>query len=621
MEERIQKIMAAAGIASRRAAEEIILEGRVKVNGAVVTELGAKADPDKDHIKVDGKLINPKQPKTYIMLNKPTGCVTTMFDPEGRPTVTSLLKGVKTRVYPVGRLDYDTEGLLLLTNDGDFAFRVTHPSHELPKTYHVKIKGVLEDRQIESLEQGVFLKDGKTAPARVKKLRKEEANSWVEITIHEGRKRQVRRMIDYTGHSVIKLKRVRIGDLHIGDLPLGTFRHLTSDEVNLIKDSALGGDSVFVETAKPVRRPAAAAHVPDFIEGPKPGVRPRKKAASARTGASTYRAAAPAARRPSRPQEGREGAFEKKPWRPVQRDERQAGRGARPGEKRFERPSSGQDRPFSDRPATRERTSQRPEGTGFRREEKRFDKPSFGGKSRPFQERGPRADERSRPRTGTGRSFGDRPAPRERSERRPEGAGVRRDAPRLERPSFGGKPRAFQDRGPRTDERSRQRTGPGRSFGDRPASREPRFDKPSFSGKSSSFQDRGPRTEGLSRPRTGPGRSFGDRPAPRDRAERRPAGERPWKDSRPAGRPAFGSSAGSRPGPRPARPESRGPRPEGRTGGQRDSGARRPSGEGSRPPMRRSASAPQGRPQGPRRSGPRPTGGSGRPKGPGIRRS
>src|SRR5512136_2062623 len=274
MEERIQKIMAAAGIASRRAAEEIILEGRVRVNGAVVTELGAKADPDRDHIKVDGKLINPKQPKTYLMLNKPVGCVTTMFDPEGRPTVTELLKGVRVRVYPVGRLDFDTEGLLLLTNDGDFAYRVTHPSHELPKTYQVKVKGVLEDRQIEHLEQGVFLKDGKTAPARVKKLRKEEANSWVEITIHEGRKRQVRRMIDHTGHSVIKLKRVRVGNLGIGDLPLGSFRHLTPDEVKALQDMAQGGDVARVgEEAKASRRPAAVGHVPEFIEGPKAGVR------------------------------------------------------------------------------------------------------------------------------------------------------------------------------------------------------------------------------------------------------------------------------------------------------------------------------------------------------------
>jgi 23S rRNA pseudouridine2605 synthase len=606
MEERIQKIMAAAGIASRRAAEEIILEGRVRVNGAVVTELGAKADPDKDHIKVDGKLINPKQPKTYLMLNKPAGCVTTMFDPEGRPTVTSLLKGVKTRVYPVGRLDYDTEGLLLLTNDGDFAFRVTHPSHELPKTYQVKIKGVLEDRQIENLEQGVFLKDGKTAPAKVKKLRKEETNSWVEITIHEGRKRQVRRMIDHTGHSVIKLKRVRVGNLGLGDLPLGSFRHLTPDEVKALQDMAQGGDVARAgDETKASRRPAAVGHVPEFIEGPKAGVRPRKKIASSRSGESSYHAASPAAGRQSRSPEGRERTF------PT------AGRAIRPAEKRFDRPSGAQDRParsrrppseegsrprtgqgrtFRDGTAPRERTDRRPESrertfenktwrsgqqgerqerTGAGQGERRFVKPSLTGGEPPFRGRGMRTTGPGS-RFGQGRSSGDQPAPRERSDRRREGAGTRREGQRFDKPSYGGKPRSFQDRGPRTDERSR--------------------------------------------PRAGQDHPFGDRLAPRDRADRRPAGDRPWK-ARSEGRPAFVTS-GSRPRQGTARPESRGPRPERRTGWQRDTGSRSASGEGgSRPPMRRSASGPQGRPQGFRRAGPRPAGGSGRPKGPGSRRS
>lgn len=238
MLERIQKIISAAGIASRRAAEQLILDGRVRVNGKVVTELGTKADAVKDHIKVDGKLINPHQPLTYIMLNKPAGFVTTMSDPEGRPTVQHLLKGVKIRVYPVGRLDYNTEGLLLLTNDGDFAHLITHPKHEFPKTYRAKVKGVLEDRQIDELEKGIYLDDGKTAPAKVKKLSKEETNSWLEITIHEGRKRQVRRMFDRVGHSVIKLKRVRTGNLVLGDLPEGSFRYLTPDEVQAMKELA-----------------------------------------------------------------------------------------------------------------------------------------------------------------------------------------------------------------------------------------------------------------------------------------------------------------------------------------------------------------------------------------------
>ncbi|HSB34270.1 MAG TPA: pseudouridine synthase [Nitrospirota bacterium] len=238
MLERIQKIISAAGIASRRAAEQLILDGRVRVNGKVVTELGTKADAAKDHIKVDGKLINPRQPLTYIMLNKPAGYVTTMSDPEGRPTVQDLLKGIRIRVYPVGRLDYNTEGLLLLTNDGDFAHLITHPKHEFPKTYRAKVKGVLEDRQIDELEKGIYLDDGKTAPAKVKKLSKEEANSWLEITIHEGRKRQVRRMFDRVGHSVIKLKRVRTGNLVLGDLPEGSFRYLTPDEVQAMKELA-----------------------------------------------------------------------------------------------------------------------------------------------------------------------------------------------------------------------------------------------------------------------------------------------------------------------------------------------------------------------------------------------
>lgn len=238
MIERIQKIIASAGVTSRRAAEDLIAEGRVRVNGQVVTELGTKADADKDHIKVDGKLINPQQPKVYVMLNKPVGYVTTMSDPEGRRTVQDLLKGIKVRVYPVGRLDYNTEGMLILTNDGDFAHLITHPKHEFPKTYLAKVKGFLEDSQIGSLEQGIYLDDGKTAPAKLKKVRKEEANSWIEITIHEGRKRQVRRMFDRVGHSVIKLKRIRTGGLVLGSLPEGAFRYLTPAEVSGLMEMA-----------------------------------------------------------------------------------------------------------------------------------------------------------------------------------------------------------------------------------------------------------------------------------------------------------------------------------------------------------------------------------------------
>ncbi len=240
MQERLQKIISAAGIASRRAAEQLILEGRVRVNGKVVTELGSRADAGNDHIKVDGKLINPKQPKTYLVLNKPAGYVTTMSDPEGRPIVQNLLKGIKTRVYPVGRLDYNTEGMLLLTNDGDFAHLIMHPRHELPKTYLVKIKGVLVAEDVDKLEKGVYITEGRTGPAKVRLIRKEEANSWIEITIHEGKKRQVRRMLDHVGHSVIKLKRVKVGNLALGDLPSGMCRHLTPAEVKGLREMAQG---------------------------------------------------------------------------------------------------------------------------------------------------------------------------------------------------------------------------------------------------------------------------------------------------------------------------------------------------------------------------------------------
>lgn len=286
MLERIQKIISAAGVTSRRAAEQLIIEGRVRVNGKVVTELGSKADASKDHIKVDGKLINPKQPPTYLMLNKPAGYVTTLSDPEGRPTVQDLLKGVKTRVYPVGRLDYNTEGMLILTNDGDFAHLITHPKHEFPKTYLAKVKGVLDEKQMESLETGVFLDDGKTAPAKLKKIRKEEANSWVEITIHEGRKRQVRRMFDRVGRSVIKLKRIRTGNLMLGDLAEGKFRYLTGAEVKALKDMALNPGMKVVLTEVGSRRTEVRPQSPGerakddrrltSMKGPKPAHRGRR---------------------------------------------------------------------------------------------------------------------------------------------------------------------------------------------------------------------------------------------------------------------------------------------------------------------------------------------------------
>lgn len=236
MKERLQKILSSCGIASRRKAEEMILEGRVTVNGEAAT-IGMKADINKDHIKVDGKLLRRTEPKVYLMFNKPRGVVTSLSDPEERPTVVDFLKGIKYRVFPVGRLDYDSEGLLFLTNDGEFAYSILHPSKEMPKIYLVKIEGFLEDKDIQKLEKGIRLKDAVTAPARVRKVRKMEANSWIEITIYEGRKRQIRRMLEQIGHPVIRLKRIKIDGIELGELQPGKYRYLTAEEIRKLKSS------------------------------------------------------------------------------------------------------------------------------------------------------------------------------------------------------------------------------------------------------------------------------------------------------------------------------------------------------------------------------------------------
>ena len=234
MEKRLQKILSEMGVTSRRKAEDLILEGRVTVNGRIAT-IGTKADPARDHIKVDGKLLIRRDPRVYVMFNKPRHVVTSLHDPEGRPTVKDFLKGVKYRVFPVGRLDYDSEGLLLLTNDGDFAHAVLHPSKKISKTYLVKVKGVVEKEEIGKLEAGVKLVDGVTAPAKVKGIRKTENNSWLEVTIYEGKKRQIRRMIEKIGYEVLKLKRIRIDGLQIGGLEPGAYRYLTPVEIDKIK--------------------------------------------------------------------------------------------------------------------------------------------------------------------------------------------------------------------------------------------------------------------------------------------------------------------------------------------------------------------------------------------------
>jgi 23S rRNA pseudouridine2605 synthase len=237
MEERLQKLLSQAGIASRRQAERMIIEGRVTVNGTTVTELGVKADPARDAVKVDGKPVQIAEKRVYVILNKPVGYVTTMKDPQGRPIVTDLLKGLDVRVFPVGRLDYNTEGLLILTNDGEWANKLAHPRHEVEKEYHVRVRGRVAREQVARLAGGLDLEDGRTAPAQVKVVRESESNTWVSVTIHEGRYRQVRRMCEAVSLVVVRLRRVRYGAVELGSLKPGEYRLLTREEVSgLVKE-------------------------------------------------------------------------------------------------------------------------------------------------------------------------------------------------------------------------------------------------------------------------------------------------------------------------------------------------------------------------------------------------
>jgi len=247
--ERLQKIIAAAGIASRRKAEELISSGHVAVNGKIVTELGTKADPERDHIRVNGKLISAPEQKTYIVLNKPKGYVTTTSDPEGRPTVMDLLRGAaRERLYPVGRLDWNSEGLLLLTNDGALANQLMRAASHVPKTYMVKVSGKPSEAALAKLRAGIRIggesphharvRAVRTAPAKIR-LAQDAPNPWYEITIIEGRNRQIHRMFEQIGHHVEKIKRIKYGPLEL-DLELGAFRKLSNGEVAALRRAARG---------------------------------------------------------------------------------------------------------------------------------------------------------------------------------------------------------------------------------------------------------------------------------------------------------------------------------------------------------------------------------------------
>lgn len=234
MQERLQKILAKAGVASRRRAEELIRQGKVTVDGRVVTELGTKADPHSQVIECNGVPINAPEKKVYLLLNKPAGYLSTVDDPQGRPIVTDLLRDVKERVYPVGRLDLDTEGALLLTNDGELAQKILHPRHEVNKTYEAVVEGRPAGKKIAALSKGIMLEGKKTWPADIKILRKDTQSTLIRIIIHEGRKRQVRKMFEAIGHPVLKLKRTAYGRLGLEGLGMGKYRFLTNRDIKFI---------------------------------------------------------------------------------------------------------------------------------------------------------------------------------------------------------------------------------------------------------------------------------------------------------------------------------------------------------------------------------------------------
>jgi len=232
--ERLQKIIASAGLASRREAEAWIREGRVSLNGRVVRELGTRADPSRDTIRLDGRRLGRPERRIALLLNKPRGFLSTCSDPEKRPTVMSLIAGVRERVYPVGRLDFFSEGLLILTNDGELAMAVTHPRNQCRKVYRVKVRGIPSDEVLRRVTRGVVLEGRKTLPARVSRVRS-ESNAWLEVTLTEGRKNQIRKVFEKIGYPVLKLKRISIGGIGDRGLAPGAWRKLTDVEIRSLK--------------------------------------------------------------------------------------------------------------------------------------------------------------------------------------------------------------------------------------------------------------------------------------------------------------------------------------------------------------------------------------------------
>ena len=515
--ERLQKILAAAGIASRRKAEELIAEGHVSVNGNVVTEAGTKADSRMDEIRVDGHLIGRPERHVYFMLYKPKGCVTTLSDPEGRPTITDLIKGIRERVFPVGRLDYMSEGLLLLTNDGELMAQLTHAKTHVPKTYMVKVSGHPTDEQIDRLRAGINLPPEpglagargkkqpgverrsfavKTAPAEIDLVREQE-NPWYQVTLIEGRNRQIRRMFEEIGYHIEKIKRIRYGTLELNVEP-GELRQLTFGDVNELRKSL----------AKPYR-----------IQPPRPKEdtrRPRTSKAARRGFPKPEREA-----RGTRPAASRPRPTAERPQREDARPPRHESASTRPSFDRAPREREGfaARRDSGDRPTFRDRKS----SFGPGKPQKRFTpRDAEGGarefrgpegRNRPTDSRGERPRYGSRPSGGEFRDRSSRPPRREFSDSRGEGAPRKSFGDRKQ--GFGpGKPTKRFDREGSSEGRAPRGDRPPREGGFRPDSRGGR---PSGGSRGPGSGSRGPRSGGAGGPRGGPrpGGSRGGGKSPR----------------------------------------------------------------------------------------------------------
>ena len=378
MEERLQKFLAAAGVASRRQAEQLMLDGRVTVNGKVITELGVKVDPETAAVKVDGKRVHGER-MAYVLLFKPKNTICTVDDPEQRPTVMELVQGVKARLYPVGRLDFDTTGALLLTNDGELANMLMHPRHRFTKTYLAKVKGIPTEERLEKLRRGVNIEGVRTAPAEARLITVKEKNSLVELVLREGRNRQVKRMFLEVGHPVIRLHRPAYAFLTLEGLEPGSWRFLTPDEVKRLRSAAAragepGGEAPYqARLDKPLKAPRpvqSRSARPTPYTGPKTGERsasgPDRRPSSSKPGehrsvaarSSDYRPSASKSSdyRPSasksgdyRPASGGKPAGERRPSSSKPGGERRAGSGgkpgAKPGGKSSGKPSSQRRRP------------------------------------------------------------------------------------------------------------------------------------------------------------------------------------------------------------------------------------------------------------------------------------